>query len=77
MTARWTVKFVDRSETVVEITPTDNPGRDEHAAMHQAERATVGRVAFAGRPEGCTGFAWNVHFGAENACPVHGEKVEK
>lgn len=58
------VLFTDRSRVLVEA-------NNERHAMWVAERAHPNHLSFAAKPRGCTGLAWNVHFGAENACPVH------
>jgi hypothetical protein len=65
--AKYVVMLSDRTEQTVDV-----PDLPAWAAARRA-LYEAGPAAFCARPLGCTGLAWNVHHGAEQACPVHRE----
>lgn len=68
---QYDVLMSDRSRVLVDV----RDGLPEHRAARVA-MGQAGAGAFAARPQGCTGLAYNVHFGAENACPVHRDPLD-
>lgn len=71
----WEVTLTDRSIRTVEIHTHMPEHRAEYLARTKVDHDLIGEAshlnAFAARPAGCIGMAYNLHFGAEKACPVH------
>lgn len=69
---KWTVTFTNREQRTVDIDHSvGNPMRDADRAMWMARGMVPGAQTFSAKPEACIGLHWNVHFGMEEACPVH------
>ena len=75
----WLVQLTDGSVCRVDVSDHLPEHRAEYVARCSVHDALIIEAsnlnAFSAKPVGCTGFAHDVHFGAENACPIHGNQA--